>query len=152
MDRNIMNIKKGIREKRNAELNKYLNGHRKVTDESSWILGFERCLKIGAEVLEFSEEVIRRAIMIGIDYHKRGFSSGKSRIVIAGACLYIAAILEKDKRAQRTVADALDITEPALRKRFHNIVESLKIEQSIEDGIDDYNKMHPSEGGPGVKV
>ena len=52
---------------------------------------------------------------------------GKSPLTLVGAAIYIAAILEGEKRYQSKVAKIVNISEVALRNRYKEIIKLLKI-------------------------
>ncbi|MFX1369900.1 MAG: transcription initiation factor IIB [Promethearchaeota archaeon] len=63
---------------------------------------------------------------------------GKDPGGIAGAALYIASILEDDKRTQREIAEASRVTEVTIRNRYKELVRSLDIsldERNYENRI-----------------
>ncbi len=58
--------------------------------------------------------------------------SGKGPTGIAASSLYIAAVLEGEKRTQRDIADVVGVTEVTIRNRYKDLVEKLGIEDEVE--------------------
>ncbi len=62
-------------------------------------------------------------------------TSGKGPIGVAAAALYIAAVLEGEKKTQREVADAIGVTEVTIRNRYKEMVETLGIKDEVEERV-----------------
>jgi len=62
---------------------------------------------------------------------KRGVTRGKSPISTAAAALYIACLLNDEKRSQGDIAHAADITEVTVRNRYKELVQQLGL--SVQD-------------------
>jgi transcription initiation factor TFIIIB Brf1 subunit/transcription initiation factor TFIIB len=55
--------------------------------------------------------------------------------------LYIAAVLEGEKRTQREIADAIGVTEVTIRNRFKELVQKLGLEEEVEKKVrEDYTE------------
>lgn len=55
--------------------------------------------------------------------------------------MYIAAVLEGEKRTQREIADAIGVTEVTIRNRFKELVEKLGLEEEVEKKVrEDYTE------------
>ncbi len=59
-------------------------------------------------------------------------TSGRGPAGIAAAALYIAALLNDQKKTQREVADVAGITEVTIRNRYKELLEKLKLEEKIK--------------------
>lgn len=59
-------------------------------------------------------------------------TSGKGPTGVAAAALYIAAVLEGERRTQRDIADVVGVTEVTIRNRYKDIVQKLGIEEEVE--------------------
>jgi len=70
---------------------------------------------------------------------KNEVTSGKGPTGVAAAALYIAAVLEGEKRTQREIADAIGVTEVTIRNRFKELVENLGIEAEVEKKVKEEN-------------
>ncbi|NIO23215.1 MAG: hypothetical protein GTN38_04285, partial [Candidatus Aenigmarchaeota archaeon] len=66
---------------------------------------------------------------------KYDVTSGKGPIGVAAAALYIAAVLEGEKKTQREVADAIGVTEVTIRNRYKEMVETLGIKDEVEERV-----------------
>ncbi|MFQ5833460.1 MAG: transcription initiation factor IIB [Candidatus Thorarchaeota archaeon] len=82
--------------------------------------------------LGFKGETVKKATEIIVKARKKGITIGKDPGGIAGAALYIAGILEEDKRTQRDVARAAHVTEVTIRNRYKDLVHSLGISFGID--------------------
>ncbi|MFW9911746.1 MAG: transcription initiation factor IIB [Candidatus Thorarchaeota archaeon] len=77
-------------------------------------------LGLEGKTMRKATEIVRRA--------KEGrITIGKDPGGIAGAALYIAGILEEDKRTQRQIAKVSRVTEVTIRNRYKELVRSLGI-------------------------
>jgi transcription initiation factor TFIIB len=74
-----------------------------------------------------------RAVDVLDDAGKFDVTSGKGPIGVAAAALYIAAVLEGEKKTQREVADMIGVTEVTIRNRYKEMVEALDIKDKIEE-------------------
>ena len=76
-----------------------------------------------------------RAVDVLDDAAKYDVTSGKGPIGVAAAALYIAAVLEGEKKTQREVADAIGVTEVTIRNRYKEMVETLGIKDEVEERV-----------------
>ena len=51
---------------------------------------------------------------------------------IAAAALYVAALINGEKRTQREVADVAGVTEVTIRNRYKELLDKLKLEKEIK--------------------
>jgi len=86
-------------------------------------------------MLGLSDKVQARAIQILKKAKKLGITSGKGPTGVAAAAIYIASVLEGERRTQREVADTCDITEVTIRNRYSELVKKLKLEKEIEKAL-----------------
>lgn len=49
--------------------------------------------------------------------------------------MYIAAVLEGEKRTQREIADAIGVTEVTIRNRFKELVQKLGLTEEVEKKV-----------------
>lgn len=84
-----------------------------------------------ADELGLSEKVRRRAIEILEEAYQRGLTSGKSPAGLVAAALYIASLMEGEKRTQREVAEVARVTEVTVRNRYKELVEKLNLKVPI---------------------
>ncbi len=59
-------------------------------------------------------------------------TSGRGPAGIAAAALYVAALLNNEKKTQREVADVAGITEVTIRNRYKELLERLNLEEKIK--------------------
>ncbi|AEH23741.1 transcription initiation factor IIB [Pyrococcus yayanosii] len=78
-----------------------------------------------ADELGLSEKVRRKAVEILEEAYRKGLTSGKSPAGLVAAALYIASLLEGEKRTQREVAEIARVTEVTVRNRYKELVEKL---------------------------
>lgn len=84
-----------------------------------------------ANEMGLTQKVVSRAIKIIKEANKREITSGKGPMGIAAAALYIAALLEGEKKTQREVADVAGVTEVTIRNRYKELVEKLGLEKKL---------------------
>lgn len=83
--------------------------------------------------LQLSGEVQARARNILKEAREKDLLSGKGPTGLAAAALYIAAVLEGEKRTQREVADVVGVTEVTIRNRYKELAEKLGLEDELEE-------------------
>ena len=94
-----------------------------------------------ASMLGLSDKVQARAIRFLELAKKHEATSGKGPTGVAAAALYIAAVLDGEKRTQREIADAIGVTEVTIRNRFKELCEKLGIEEEVERKVrEDYTE------------
>lgn len=84
-----------------------------------------------ADQLGLSERTKSRAIKLLQEAIKKGLTSGRGPMGVAAAALYIASVLEGEKRTQREVAEVAHVTEVTVRNRYKELVERLGIKLNI---------------------
>jgi len=89
-----------------------------------------------ASLLGLSGRVQARAREILRKTQDEDLTSGKGPTGIASAALYIAAVLEGERRTQRDIADVVGVTEVTIRNRYKDLIEKLGIEEEIEKIIE----------------
>ena len=83
--------------------------------------------------LQLSGEVQARARNILKEAREKDLLSGKGPTGLAAAALYIAAVLEGEKRTQREVADVVGVTEVTIRNRYKELAEKLGLEEELQE-------------------
>ncbi|MEE9323352.1 MAG: transcription initiation factor IIB [Candidatus Aenigmarchaeota archaeon] len=86
-------------------------------------------------LLGLDEMVQVKAVKILDRATKHDVTSGKGPIGVAAAALYIAAVLEGNKKTQREVADAIGVTEVTIRNRYKEVIERLGIKEEVEEKV-----------------
>ena len=87
--------------------------------------------KFGSE-LSLSQKTQTKAVVYIEKAMKKGITSGKSPNSIAAAALYVASLVNKEKRTQLKFAETAKITEVTLRNRFNELLDELCIKVKIE--------------------
>ena len=82
-------------------------------------------LRLEGRTVKKASEIIKEA-------EERFVTIGKDPGGIAGAALYIAGILEEDRRTQREIAQVSRVTEVTIRNRYKDLVRSLGITFNID--------------------
>jgi len=81
-----------------------------------------------ASQLGLSGNVQTRAIEMLEEALERGLPSGRSPMGLTAAALYLASILEHEKRAQRDISEVVKVTEVTVRNRYKELQETLGLE------------------------
>lgn len=85
-----------------------------------------RVPKIAAKV-EISEYTQQTAVNILRRAEKLKKTAGKDPMGLAAAALYIACVMNDEKRTQKRIADAAGVTEVTIRNRYKGLKEALNI-------------------------
>ncbi len=80
-----------------------------------------------ASELNLNGKTVVRAGSIISQAKERGITAGKDPGGIAGAAIYIAGILEDDRRTQREIAEIVNVTEVTIRNRYKELARKLAI-------------------------
>ncbi|MBT7705834.1 hypothetical protein HN747_00135 [archaeon] len=86
-----------------------------------------------ASTLHLSPKSQNEAIKILNKEEVEELTSGRGPAGIAAAALYVAALLNDDKKTQREVADVAGITEVTIRNRYKELLDRLKLEEKIKE-------------------
>jgi transcription initiation factor TFIIB len=84
-----------------------------------------------ANVLHLSPKSQNEAIKILGRAETSQLTSGRGPAGIAAAALYVAALLNDEKKTQREVADVAGITEVTIRNRYKELLEKLNLEEKM---------------------
>ncbi|RLF10509.1 MAG: transcription initiation factor IIB [Thermoprotei archaeon] len=82
--------------------------------------------RIGAE-LGLSGMLQRRAIEIISEARKRGITAGKDPAGLAAAAIYIASLQTDERKTQKEIAKAAQVTEVTVRNRYKELIKKLNI-------------------------
>lgn len=85
-----------------------------------------------ATVLNYSPETQTRGVEILSQALSLELTSGRGPIGIAAAALYIAGLLEGERRTQRDISEVSGVTEVTIRNRYKEIISKLKLEDEIK--------------------
>ncbi len=82
--------------------------------------------------LELTPQTQTKAVEILKRSQEKELTSGRGPTGITAAALYIAALINGEKRTQREVADIAGITEVTIRNRYKELIEKLDLEEKIK--------------------
>ncbi len=85
-----------------------------------------------SSVLELSPKTQQGAIKVLNDAEEVELTSGRGPAGIAAAALYVAALMNDEKKTQREVADVAGITEVTIRNRYKELIDRLNLEEEIK--------------------
>ena len=99
----------------------------KVTPSSpkDYISRFSSILHLSPKTQNDALKILKRAEISEL-------TSGRGPAGIAAAALYVAALLNDEKKTQREVADVAGITEVTIRNRYKELLERLDLEDKIK--------------------
>jgi len=84
-----------------------------------------------SNVLRLSPKTQGEALKILMKAETSELTSGRGPAGIAAAALYVAALLNDEKKTQREVADIAGITEVTIRNRYKELLDKLDLENRI---------------------
>lgn len=79
--------------------------------------------------LDMSRKTSAEAIRILRKAENKNLLSGKKKNGSAAAALYIAGILEDDRRTMQQIADAANVSESTITNRYKHLVQELGIKR-----------------------
>jgi transcription initiation factor TFIIB len=77
--------------------------------------------------LKLTGATARRAIDLVKEAKQKGLTAGKDPTGLAAAAIYIAGIIEGERRTQREIAETATVTEVTVRNRYKELVRKLEI-------------------------
>ncbi len=95
-----------------------------LADPADFVIRFAADLKM-------TGRTARKAIDLVTLEKDRNQTAGKDPAGIAAACLYLAGIIEGERRTQKEIADKAMVTEVTVRNRYKELVKKLRIEITI---------------------
>jgi len=90
-----------------------------------YIPRFSSSLKLSPKTQSKAVEIIEMA-------QNRELTSGRGPTGIAAAGLYVAALINGEKRTQREVADVAGVTEVTIRNRYKELLDKLDLEEELK--------------------
>ncbi|MAG50429.1 hypothetical protein CL621_02180 [archaeon] len=90
-----------------------------------YIARFASALNLNANTQSKAVEILEQA-------QKAELTSGRGPTGIAAASLYVAALMNNEKRTQREVADIAGVTEVTIRNRYKELLKELNIEIKVK--------------------
>lgn len=97
----------------------------KQSSPKDYISRFSSVLKLSPATQNDALEILDNARDVEL-------TSGRGPAGIAAAALYVAALMNDEKKTQREVADIAGITEVTIRNRYKELIERLKLEEKIK--------------------
>ena len=85
-----------------------------------------------ASALKLSADSQSRAVEILEQAENSELTSGRGPTGIAAASLYVAALVNNEKRTQREVADIAGVTEVTIRNRYKELLTKLKLKDKVK--------------------
>ena len=79
--------------------------------------------------LNFSESTKKKAIDIIRKAEEKDLVLDRNFACLAGAAVYIAGILEGERRSQKQIAKTMSVSENAISKRYVELVRELEIKK-----------------------
>ena len=86
-----------------------------------------KCISKIATSVEISMLTQQRAIGIINEAKKKGIVPGKDPMGFAASSLYVACVLEGEKKTQKEIAEVANVTEVTIRNRYKGLKEALNI-------------------------
>ena len=90
-----------------------------------YISRFSAALKLTASTQTKAVEILEKA-------QNSELTSGRGPTGIAAASLYVAALMNNEKRTQREVADVAGVTEVTIRNRYKELIKKLKLNDKVK--------------------
>ena len=91
---------------------------------------FVSALKLSAETQSKAVDILQKA-------RDAELTSGRGPTGIAAASLYVAALMNNEKRTQREVADVAGVTEVTIRNRYKELLKELDLKDKIKKKLVD---------------
>jgi len=87
-----------------------------------------KCISKIATKVEITMPTQQRALRIINEAKKLGIVAGKDPMGLAAASLYVACVLETEKKTQKEIAEVANVTEVTVRNRYKGLKEALKLD------------------------
>ena len=97
----------------------------KQSSPKDYISRFSSVLKLSPRTQNDALKVLKQA-------EESELTSGRGPAGIAAAALYVAALMNDEKKTQREVADIAGITEVTIRNRYKELIDKLKLEDKLK--------------------
>jgi len=85
-----------------------------------------------SSILHLSPKTQNEALKILKKADISELTSGRGPAGIAAAALYVAALINDEKKTQREVADVAGITEVTIRNRYKELIDRLDLEDKLK--------------------
>jgi transcription initiation factor TFIIB len=94
-----------------------------------------------SSILHLSPKAQNEALRILKKADISELTSGRGPAGIAAAALYVAALMNDEKKTQREVADVAGITEVTIRNRYKELIDRLKLEDKLKSKVASVEKV-----------
>jgi transcription initiation factor TFIIB len=84
-------------------------------------------VNIGEKTQQTAVDILQRA-------EKKRTTAGKDPMGLAAAALYIACVMNGEKRTQKTIAEAAGVTEVTIRNRYKSLREAMDLGRFKPEG------------------
>lgn len=91
-----------------------------IADPTDYVPRIGSLLGLGGSTLRRAAEILRMA-------RERGITAGKDPAGLAAAAIYIASLIEDERRTQKEIAQIAGVTEVTVRNRYKELVRELSI-------------------------
>jgi len=98
------------------------------TNPIDYIPRFTSELNLNGNVQSTAISILKKAI-------EAGLTSGRGPTGVAAAAIYIASVIENERRTQRDIAEVTGVTEVTVRNRYKELIEKLDIQLHPNDGV-----------------
>ncbi len=88
-----------------------------------------------ASILHLSPKTQNEALKVLKKADISELTSGRGPAGIAAAALYVAALINDEKKTQREVADVAGITEVTIRNRYKELIEKLELDEKLKEKL-----------------
>jgi len=82
--------------------------------------------------LKLNPDTQSKAVQILEKAQRAELTSGRGPTGIAAASLYVAALINNEKRTQREVADVAGVTEVTIRNRYKELIKELDLKKRLK--------------------
>ena len=90
------------------------------SDPTDFVFKFASKLNLSAETQTLAIDIIEQA-------KRKAITSGESPVGIVGGAIYIASLMNKEKRTQSQIAKEIGATEVTVRNRYKDLIENLEL-------------------------
>ncbi|MBI5803256.1 hypothetical protein HY448_01055 [Candidatus Pacearchaeota archaeon] len=97
----------------------------KQSSPKDYVSRFSSVLKLSPKTQNDALKILKKAEDVEL-------TSGRGPAGISAAALYVAALINDEKKTQREVADIAGITEVTIRNRYKELIEKLDLEEKIK--------------------
>jgi len=92
-----------------------------VSDPVDYVTRIAALLQLSGATIKTSVEILNKA-------KEKGLTAGKDPAGLAAAAVYIAALLNDERKTQKEIASVAGVTEVTVRNRYKELLQQLKLE------------------------